>query len=141
MKDYIVLNKLVYEGIKNIPNEYYQDSVSAILAYAFEGKVPEKSSIPGFLAVSMLKDMIDEDTRKYESIKGRGTAEYRDWKNQVLKRDNYTCRICGSKEYVHAHHIKSYAKYPDLRHEVENGITLCSACHRKMHSRRKDEEE
>lgn len=44
-------------------------------------------------------------------------------------------RICqqqGGK--LHAHHIKKFADYPDLRFEITNGITLCILCHRKVHS-------
>ena len=141
MRDYIVINRLLYDGIKNLPDEYYRDAVSSVLEYAFEGKEPKKRNIAGSFAVAIFKDMIDEDTRKYENFKGRGTAEYREWKNAVLERDDYTCQICGSKGSVHAHHIKSYTKYPDLRYEVGNGVTLCVECHRKMHHRRKDEEE
>ncbi len=141
MRDRVVLDRLVYDGIKNLNDEYYADAVKALLEYSFDGKEPKKTNVIGSMAVAILKDIIDEETRKYENIKGRGTAEYKAWKDGVLMRDDYTCQICGSKESVHAHHIKSYTKYPDLRYEVDNGVTLCANCHRKMHKRRKDEEE
>lgn len=65
----------------------------------------------------------DKDRRKsYESVC---------WRESVFKRDNYTCRDCGlSGVYLEAHHIKSYAKYPELRTELSNGITLCKECHK-----------
>jgi len=57
------------------------------------------------------------------------TAEYRHWRHTVFARDNYTCLICcteGSK--LHAHHIKKWSVYPDLRITVSNGATVCERC-------------
>lgn len=56
---------------------------------------------------------------------------YTDWRNAVFERDNYACQRCqqlGGR--LQAHHIRSWSKYPDLRYEVSNGITLCIACHK-----------
>lgn len=57
------------------------------------------------------------------------------WRQAIFERDNYTCQYCGARNgngktiYFEAHHIKSYADYPDLRYELDNGITLCKECH------------
>lgn len=42
----------------------------------------------------------------------------RQWRNEVLRRDGYICQICGSKQRLHAHHIKSWAQFHGLRFEV-----------------------
>ena len=62
----------------------------------------------------------------------RKSAEYQIWREQVLKRDNYTCQHCkkrGGK--LHADHIKPFALHPELRFALENGRTLCIPCHHK----------
>lgn len=55
------------------------------------------------------------------------------WSLAVRKRDDYTCVRCGSSEHVHAHHVKPFADYPELRLDVSNGETLCEACHERQH--------
>ena len=67
----------------------------------------------------------------------RNYAEYVVWRTKVFERDNYTCRKCGQwGGELNAHHIKPYAKYPDLRTKLDNGITLCVKCHREAHKRK-----
>jgi hypothetical protein len=66
----------------------------------------------------------------------RKSIEYYQWRNKVFLRDNWTCQDCNKRggTIIHPHHIKSFAKYPELRFDVNNGITLCEICHRKRHN-------
>jgi hypothetical protein len=67
----------------------------------------------------------------------RSSAAHKEWALSVYRNDHWTCQICGykGKELI-AHHLKSWAKHPDLRFDVFNGITYCRACHCQLHSPR-----
>ena len=58
---------------------------------------------------------------------------YKKWRKDVYARDGYKCQLglpnCKRDKRLQAHHIKTWSKYPSLRLEVNNGITLCSECH------------
>lgn len=57
--------------------------------------------------------------------------EYKEFRKQILKRDNYTCQSCGSKYRLQVHHIKSRKEFPELIMDKDNCITLCISCHSK----------
>ena len=54
------------------------------------------------------------------------------WSKMVRYRDK-KCTECNSVNDLHAHHIKQYKDFEELRYDVNNGITLCNQCHRKHH--------
>lgn len=62
--------------------------------------------------------------------------QVRVWRCHVFERDGFACRLCGTTGYLHAHHIKEWATHPDLRFDVDNGLTLCVDCHSEVHGRR-----
>lgn len=68
---------------------------------------------------------------------GRTSARYSHWRKSVLRRDDYTCQGCGTKKDLQAHHIVRWSDCTgdkqELRYAVENGITLCRACHLEAH--------
>lgn len=60
-------------------------------------------------------------------------VKLRKWARQIYVRDNFQCQICSNNRSLNAHHIKPKASNPDLAFSIENGITLCSTCHKRVH--------
>lgn len=52
------------------------------------------------------------------------------WSKEV--RSAGCCSYCGTTNNLDAHHILVKERYPELRHEVFNGICLCKK-HHKWH--------
>ncbi len=61
----------------------------------------------------------------------RSSKEYKHWREQVYKRDNYTCQCCGDSKghNLESHHIENFSENEGLRFDIDNGITLCDKCH------------
>jgi len=77
----------------------------------------------------------------------RNSSLYKIWRESVFLRDNFTCQkkdceYCNNKIGVmlNAHHIKSFSKYPELRFNIQNGITYCKEYHLKEIHKTKLEE-
>jgi len=70
--------------------------------------------------------------------KMRESAEYKSWRRSIFIRDEFTCKRCGKTHiYLEAHHLKSFANYPKLRFNINNGITVCIQCHSDIDKHRK----
>jgi hypothetical protein len=68
----------------------------------------------------------DEVTKFYTG------SEWKELRNKVFVRDNYTCQDCGKHGgYLEANHIKPRSRYPDLKLVASNIETLCKPCHDK----------
>lgn len=66
----------------------------------------------------------------------RNSDKMKWWRVNVFERDDYTCQECGQVGgELNAHHIKEFAKHPELRFDVNNGITICKNCHKKIHQK------
>ena len=91
----------------------------------------------------------------------KSSEQWKQWRQQIFRRDGYVCQECFNKgQYIHPHHKKQLAKLVDtflqeynqfsliedfetfLRltvtyqpfWDIENGITLCEDCHKKTKS-------
>lgn len=75
-----------------------------------------------------------------DNQRARHTFQYKNWARQVLIRDKRTCKLCGNLGKT-AHHIKKFSDFLELRYEIDNGITLCSSCHKTVTWREEQFEE
>jgi 5-methylcytosine-specific restriction endonuclease McrA len=87
----------------------------------------------------------------------RRLPEYKEWRNSIFTRDNFTCQICNKKNSgnLNAHHIKMISEIFEENNiktveeaitckelwDINNGITLCSKCHGKIRWHEKEHEE
>ena len=67
-----------------------------------------------------------------KSERSRKSQEYKEWRQQVLIRDDYTCQMCSKRGGdLEVDYLLPFAYYEDIRFEVLNGQTLCKPCHKK----------
>lgn len=77
--------------------------------------------------------------KRNESYHNASDKRYIGWRIKTFERDNWSCQTCGARSKagsrisLEAHHIKSWAYYPESRYKVDNGVTLCKDCHRLLH--------
>lgn len=107
-----------------------------------KGKKGKKHSIEVRIKMSNAQKERYKDTRmplseRQELTKIRGSLEMKLWKETVFKRDDYTCDYCGKRGGdLHAHHLRSFSNFPEVRFDVDNGMTICVKCHRYIHAKK-----
>lgn len=75
---------------------------------------------------------VNQDRHKDQD---RTSIAYRMWKEKLREKNNGKCEECGSEKRLHAHHIKCFYEYPELRFELFNGKLLCNSCHTRFHAK------
>lgn len=68
----------------------------------------------------------DSRRKRYPGLKN--------WIKNIKLKYNYQCQKCNQfSKKLHAHHIENWAKNPEKRLDLENGILFCQECHIKFH--------
>jgi folate-binding Fe-S cluster repair protein YgfZ len=158
--DSFVYYRSFFEAIDELPDIEYAMISRAINKYALNGEIVELAGVCKAL-FTLIKPQIDEDNRRTlrmkelnrtikrkkgiehhnwkggitpENHKIRQCADYKHWRKAVFDRNNYICQECFQRGgSLNAHHIRQFSKHPELRLNVDNGITLCKKCHIKWH--------
>jgi hypothetical protein len=112
---------------------------------------------------SIISNDILQDTKKGDinllaapapllKLKIRNTTQYLNWRIAVLKRDNFTCKICHASVKknkslrLEVHHAKAFEDICNENNlstveqaleckelwDVNNGISLCYSCHKYL---------
>lgn len=130
--------------MKDFPNDEIGRILKVLFDFVVDGDEKEIKTLSdkGRVVWAVIKRDLEYQKKhsrawKYPDDDGkaiRNSTEYAEWRKNVFERDQYTCKACGRKGgEINAHHIKHFAKYPELRLELSNGVTLCKKCHRKVH--------
>jgi endogenous inhibitor of DNA gyrase (YacG/DUF329 family) len=68
--------------------------------------------------------------KEFKDTHGMEPEEWKKLAQEIRKRDNFTCQLCGKKGATDVHHI--FPRRIKIDNSSENLITLCRSCHRKV---------
>lgn len=81
-------------------------------------------------------------TRYIDGRTPKNELERKSFKNkqfiqEMLERNNYTCQVCGDNKggNLEVDHIMPWSLFEELRYDSENCRTLCKSCHIKYGSK------
>lgn len=79
-------------------------------------------------------DLTDED--RLTAVRIRNSVESLEWRKSIYARDCYACIVCHdcAGGNLNAHHVFSFADYPEYRLNKDLGVTLCEDCHKHFHN-------
>jgi hypothetical protein len=76
----------------------------------------------------------DECRNGYFNVRSKDDMRFGGNRKFVLERDHYKCVICGNVNGINVHHKDESGNSERPNNEPDNLITLCNACHIKMHN-------
>ena len=152
MRDSFIFYKSFYEAIKDLPRDIQGEVYTAIMEYSLYGITTENLKPVARSIFTLIKPQIDQQGIGFNILKSfhwnwkggissenhiiRNSDEARKWRKEVFERDKYICQNCKKiGGILHAHHIKSFSEYKELRFDINNGITLCKVCHNNEHKK------
>ena len=96
-----------------------------------------KSRVSGEKHYKWIKDR--SKLKRYNGSNEKRSPIYKNWRYRVAKRDHYCCKINNKECFggIEVHNILSWRDYPELRFNINNGITLCHAHHPRKRAEEK----
>lgn len=100
--------------------------------------VRKRQKTPYFFCKLLRYEIIlpcDENCLKRNLVRNKGIRKVSKKKisvkkeiyDQVIKRDNYRCKLCGTTENLQLHHIDGRGR--ELTNDINNCVILCMHCH------------
>ena len=92
-------------------------------------------------ALSMAKYKVTEEENwpgfydKGETHQLRDSVEYKNFREAVMLRDNFTCQVTGQQGDLVVHHIEAVSLNKSRIFDVDNGITILRTVHDAFHSK------
>ena len=71
--------------------------------------------------------------RRETDLAYKDKKRYGGHRDEVLRRDEYTCTMCGAKKDLVVHHIDCSGQTDEPNNDVDNLTTLCRRCHINLH--------
>jgi endogenous inhibitor of DNA gyrase (YacG/DUF329 family) len=108
---------------ENNPNygKHLSEETKKKISEANKGKLAGKNN-PSYKGGISLKE--------FKDAYGLEPVEWKRLAQQIRKRDNFTCQLCGKKGATDVHHI--IPRRVKIDNSPGNLITLCRSCHRKI---------
>lgn len=119
----------------------FSESMRLAVSARFKGK---KRSAESLLKSkeTFKRNFLKKPKNRHKHDVHRKSMSYKKWRADVFNKCGDKCSICNSVEKLHAHHIIPY-KFVFMEYEligddslinsIDNGIVLCSVCHKKEH--------
>lgn len=112
-------------GLKSLGNKYRLGTKQTE-----EAKKKIRESCRGEKAYQWIKDR-SQLKRYNDTAKDRRSYAYNEWRLRVLIRDTGKCKMSNKdcEGRIEVHHILGFTEHPELRYDINNGITLCHFHH------------
>ena len=84
-----------------------------------------------------IQKKIDAITKMYGEKNVYPKHHFIEWAKDVKTRDSYTCVRCNTVAtgyYINAHHVIPKEYFPNQALNINNGVTLCTTCHKQIHA-------
>jgi hypothetical protein len=140
--DYATIKDIVIQSLEKIAKEEALKNIHQNVIFEFQDNDDHQVNVNNLLAppTPLLK------------LKIRNTTKYLNWRLSVLKRDNFTCKICQTSVKqnkslrLEVHHPKRFEDICDENNvstveqalvckelwSMNNGISICYTCHKEV---------